>query len=218
VPTTLNRDGYAKLVEENLAWLLAQPRSLERDHIADVLRDSPRVYYDLPLSYLARRDRVAPDPDGAEVIIAERYRQITLEGFDEEHDAAHGPAGRRTGGGALAWAAACYAAPERIYRLVQHPPPGQILLDDPWPADWDARWDKRPRRAGGPVDNSIMHVNKVQRVYQLKYAGALCAAEIDRIVRRSHVDTRAVIAGGFPIDEGTRDMLWAHLTKGADRA
>lgn len=38
MPTTLNRAAYFKLVEEDLQWLLQQPRSLERDHIEHMLR------------------------------------------------------------------------------------------------------------------------------------------------------------------------------------
>ena len=38
MPTELNRCAKRKLLEEDLAWLLSQPRSLERDHIEDLLR------------------------------------------------------------------------------------------------------------------------------------------------------------------------------------
>lgn len=34
----LNRPAYEQLLREDLDWLLKQPRTLERDHIADVLR------------------------------------------------------------------------------------------------------------------------------------------------------------------------------------
>jgi hypothetical protein len=36
--TTLNGPAYKRLVEEDLKWLLAQPRTLERDHIETILR------------------------------------------------------------------------------------------------------------------------------------------------------------------------------------
>lgn len=35
--TTLNREAYRKLLTEDIAWLLRQPRTLERDHICDLL-------------------------------------------------------------------------------------------------------------------------------------------------------------------------------------
>lgn len=35
---TLNRRTYNKLIDENIEWLLQQPRTLERDHIELILR------------------------------------------------------------------------------------------------------------------------------------------------------------------------------------
>ena len=37
VMTVLNQAAYSKLIEEDLEWLMKQPRSLERDHIALIL-------------------------------------------------------------------------------------------------------------------------------------------------------------------------------------
>jgi hypothetical protein len=37
MPTTLNRKAYLGLIQEDLDWLLQQPRTLERDHIAHML-------------------------------------------------------------------------------------------------------------------------------------------------------------------------------------
>ncbi len=37
MPTTLNKAAYQKLIDDNIRWLLEQPRTLERDHIRDVL-------------------------------------------------------------------------------------------------------------------------------------------------------------------------------------
>ncbi len=34
---TLNREAYRKLINEDFAWLMEQPRSLERDHIVECL-------------------------------------------------------------------------------------------------------------------------------------------------------------------------------------
>ena len=42
---TLNRAAYERLIAEDIAWLEAQPRTLERDHVVAVLRDSARLYY-----------------------------------------------------------------------------------------------------------------------------------------------------------------------------
>lgn len=43
--TMLNRRTYQQMVDEDLRWLLAQPRTLERDHIEQIVRDSVAVYY-----------------------------------------------------------------------------------------------------------------------------------------------------------------------------
>ena len=43
--TTLNRKGYEMLIKENLEWLLNQPRSLERNHIEDILNESINLLY-----------------------------------------------------------------------------------------------------------------------------------------------------------------------------
>ena len=45
MPTTLNREAYQKLIDEDIAWLERQPRSLERDHVIDVLRASVEHEY-----------------------------------------------------------------------------------------------------------------------------------------------------------------------------
>jgi hypothetical protein len=108
---------------------------------------------------------------GAELIAAERERQVAREGWSAQHDAGHSA-------GELAMAAACYAAPEPIF---VHREAEQAWLSgndggrgdrqlyaegyyDPWP--WDAGWDKR---------------EKHDRLRRLVIAGALIAAEIDRL-------------------------------------
>lgn len=90
-----------------------------------------------------------------EVLIAEeRLRQIREEGWTAEHDDEHSD-------GAMAWAAICYAAPEPVYRMDLREEPV-----DPWP--WSHQWDKR---------------GDVSRIRDLVKAGALIAAEIDRLQR-----------------------------------
>lgn len=108
--------------------------------------------------------------NGVELIAAERLRQVEEEGWTAEHDAEHSD-------GALPLAAACYAIPKRVHIVRQlnssrgidencysysesKPGPGEI----PWP--WDAEWWKP-----SPDD----------RLRDLVKAGALIAAEIDRI-------------------------------------
>lgn len=115
--------------------------------------------------------------NGYRMIEAERLRQIKEEGWTAAHDDAHKD-------GELAIAAACYASPVPIRAQVFVPCGcrsvgecghvfGPTEWRDPWP--WDAAWDKRPKE---PASNE-------QRVRALVKAGALIAAEIDRLQRES---------------------------------
>ena len=42
----LTRAVYQKLIAEDIFWLEQKPRTLERDHIISVMRESERYYYD----------------------------------------------------------------------------------------------------------------------------------------------------------------------------
>lgn len=95
---------------------------------------------------------------GIELIIMERQRQIQKEGWSAKHDDNHGE-------GQIALAAACYALAEenrRITRVIfQWWRIGQIW---PWAKKW---WKPTPKN----------------RIKELVKAGALIAAEIDRLQR-----------------------------------
>lgn len=41
----INRETYQKLVDEDIAWLEKQPRTLERMHVIEIVRQSPEMYY-----------------------------------------------------------------------------------------------------------------------------------------------------------------------------
>ena len=107
---------------------------------------------------------------GVDLISAERARQVSEEGWTPEHDDEHGS-------GELAMAACCYASPGRIF--VRHDFARGVSFGDPWP--WGTRWDKRP-----PQDCTAQ-----ERIRALSKAGALIAAEIDRLVRASDVSAAA---------------------------
>lgn len=94
---------------------------------------------------------------GVDRIAAERQRQVTGEGWTAEHD------DDEHGRGQLAQAAACYAVATVPHYAGYYPVQ--------WP--WSPRWDKRPGKSSD-VD---------ARVRALVKAGALCAAEIDRLLR-----------------------------------
>jgi len=105
--------------------------------------------------------------NGAERIAAERQRQIDDKGYSPDHDAHHR-------NGALAWAAAVYAAPAPIFHIEVHEGAsdgvrqGQMAWHEPWPVGWER--------------DSYLLMSPTQRVRQLEKAGALVAAEIDRLL------------------------------------
>lgn len=124
--------------------------------------------------------------NGIERIVAERQRQIEEEGWTAEHDDTHTSE-------QLAMAAACYAAPEKIYVRLEFA--GGVDFHDPWP--WAGIWDKRAgcgdtrkgeknEGANFPPDPGEYLDN--ERLDLLTKAGALIAAEIDRLTRAQAKD------------------------------
>jgi len=104
---------------------------------------------------------VAPvsELSGLDMIRDERLRQIHIEGYTAAHDNTHVM-------GELCFAAACYASPAPIYINLPNGALEDRRFIDPWP--WKGSYDKR---------------NNHGRLRQLAIAGALIAAEIDRLVR-----------------------------------
>lgn len=110
--------------------------------------------------------------EGVERIARERQRQIEAEGYSPEHDLEHT-------NGALAYAAACYAAPEPIFHLQVNEGKdrdgaqgGNLSWHEPWPFGW-----RRPK----PWHQQPVPKNET-RIRELEKAGALIAAEIDRLL------------------------------------
>lgn len=108
----------------------------------------------------ARTEQRSRRMTGVELIAAERERQITEEHWTPTHDRIHAD-------GELAQAAMLYACPpdlrQRSYDLTPEPQTGARLLDLYWPKGWDFK--------PTPAD----------RIRELVKAGALIAAEIDRL-------------------------------------
>ena len=101
-----------------------------------------------------------PPSTGAELITQERERQMSVEGWDAQHDAAHLKA-------ELTQAAICYAADIAAkYETPKWRDELRSLAIHFWP--WDKQWWKPT------PDNPIRQLTK---------AGALIAAEIDRLTR-----------------------------------
>lgn len=95
---------------------------------------------------------------GLDLITEERQRQITDEGWSAEHDDAHTD-------GQLADAAAFYAMTEDALDFIDEEMGADMHLHF-WP--FDLKWCKRTPN---------------NRIKQLQKAGALIAAELDRLLR-----------------------------------
>jgi len=111
---------------------------------------------------------------GIDLIAAERTRQVEEEEWTPEHDDEHTAH-------ELALAAAAYAAPEQLFRKVEYYDE-KISFLDCFPTQWDSRWDKRHRDG----QRSLAHADDTPREIRIRHlakAGALIAAEIDRLLR-----------------------------------
>ncbi len=89
---------------------------------------------------------------------AERNRQISGEGWGPEHDDRHDK-------GEMAMAAACYAAPERVF--VAHEIVGRgyepmISYTDAWP--WEDRWWKPKDRRRDLVRAAALIIAEIERL------------------------------------------------------
>lgn len=160
----------------------------ELGHDLEVMLRCLRTYNGVPEGAVAKLEgaiaRRLEVTDGAGRIAAERRRQAT-EGWTAEHD------DKRNKGYELALAAIAYATPpshstsaEKRICAVLHsegkPRPAycnefmanlpSIHVTDPWPVTWDAKHDKRQR-------------HDYER--RLVIAGALIAAELDRLAREA---------------------------------
>lgn len=112
-------------------------------------------------------ERCAGEGDsGAGLIAKERRRQIEKEGFDDEHDANHGD-------DALAWGAMFYTLPGPFLLCSSFKPKtvlGVVKAEAFFEkTQWASIWAKRDSKT---------------RIQQLTVAGALIAAEIDRLKRK----------------------------------
>lgn len=101
---------------------------------------------------------------GIDLIAAERARHIEQLGYDGDHDGSHHVMGE------LADMAASYAVTE--------PEEGDF--------PFDAEWDTRPRGGGEAKLLQAHEQPDATRIRQLTKAGALIAAEIDRISGSPH--------------------------------
>ncbi|MEJ2031876.1 MAG: hypothetical protein P8Y63_02305 [Deltaproteobacteria bacterium] len=110
--------------------------------------------------------------NGVELIATERKRQITEKEYTSEHDDQHI-------GGEMALVAALLASPELLYKETTE----EGGYTDPWPESWERRWDQRPYYDKNGRPNHDVNMGTQERICQLQKAGALIAAEIDRLLR-----------------------------------
>lgn len=101
--------------------------------------------------------------NGAQRITAERRRQVEEEGFTPERDDVH-----RSSEMVMAASAFCWAAQLSSTFGVDDPSELQRFRPDYWPPNWHPSWWK-------PSIDPIRNLEK---------AGALIAAEIDRLLRQ----------------------------------
>lgn len=119
---------------------------------------------------------------GVELIAAERQRQIDVEGWTPEHDDTHIHS-------EMLWAGICYAkyASGVLYAEKAGLTPPSLRVSDSW--RWSAEWWK-------PSEDPIRNLEK---------AGALLAAEIDRLQRAKESNVIATIT--TPITDEIRSVL-----------
>jgi hypothetical protein len=104
--------------------------------------------------------------NGTEMIAQERQRQITAEGWTPEHDRQHIRCELVQAARAYAFAALC--------RVRYTTPSEDLAVPNDWPLKWSQEWWK-------PSDDPVRNLVK---------AGALIAAEIDRLQRRIKTEDR----------------------------
>jgi hypothetical protein len=146
----------------------------------DGVADLPSLDEDLSLNAVDPSGNEWPNADGAMRIAEERRRQSGSEGYMDEDDDCHDH-------GELALAACCYAAPVPLYRRRQFTADEsdrevyvRVRFEDPWP--WGPPNDRRPQDPTGAImDPGQVPVDA--RIRLLEKAGALIAAEIDRLLR-----------------------------------
>lgn len=122
-----------------------------------------------PFAEIHEQDVVSAPLLGVELITRERNRQIVTERWSTAHDDEHTDQ-------SMAIVAAMYAVHgDPAIVVVRKAKIGDaiganMLVSDAWPETWAAKFDKRERHP---------------RIRQLAIAGALIAAEIDRLQRKA---------------------------------
>lgn len=77
----MTKKAYEQIIAEDIAWLEKQPRTLERDHIIEIVKRSPGYEYPPPYGDPARAD------ERAKVVSAIRVRQTSEQVMHDRHAA-----------------------------------------------------------------------------------------------------------------------------------
>ncbi len=155
--------GQLILGEIPTSQVLVYMHDGQRFHVLASVQEVPADFDDAELREVVGKSPEMADQalqrarlSGAQMILEERQRQINEEGWSAEHD------DQRNTDEELAWAAAYYALPEEAWDLYS-----SSLLAGLWPENWDTDFNKK----------------HTDRKRDLVKAGALIAAEIDRLLR-----------------------------------
>lgn len=160
-----------RAVAEGQAEGLARCRAVTRRIVEEIGAAGPLSLEEAVEKLLARlRD---PGP-GVARIAQERKRQTDTLGYSVDHD------DEEHADGSLALAAVCYASPVPLAQVIYRDQ--STVYQEPRP-DWMERLVR--------LDPSVSH-DRSERIVRLTKAGALIAAEIDRLLRWGSVPTVAV--------------------------
>lgn len=116
-------------------------------------------------------DGISIPTEGVALIAIERLRQIEQEKWTSDHDDQHSDF-------SLALVACAYAAPFPLSVEIT-----RDIYTDCWPSTWDRSWDKRRRQPFSERPFTAVQMGPDVYIRNLQKAGALIAAEIDRLLR-----------------------------------
>ena len=167
-PEKAKRLEFLQNLNSDKSLDIREQASLGMEHMIHLIKSRNEYINNLESQIAKQKDLNMNQLTGIELIAKERQRQIDEEGWTAEHDDLHSD-------GEMAQAAAVYATvtQENLIRVLDHD------YGDGWP--WDLEWFKPYRETDGPFcPQSIPGVDRVRCLFK---AGALIAAEIDRIER-----------------------------------
>ena len=116
------------------------------------------------------------EKSGSDLIAAECKRQKEVEGWTPEHDDEHTD-------GSIASAAICYLTRSWLWERFVGKEAFSTVLPMEWPGSWASEWWK-PLPAPGKI------ITRTHIIRMLVKAGALIAAEIDRLQRLKEREAR----------------------------